>query len=81
MRGALPDRPGLVLIGTIVMRGTAYYDNDTALLLALDATVTIKGKLSNRNGADPVTIVYHRTIRAQEPTRATTARTSAPLQH
>jgi hypothetical protein len=76
MRGALAERPGLVLIGTIVLRGTAYYDLDSALLLALDATVTISGKLSNRNGADPVTIVYHRTIRAVEPAQAKTARSS-----
>ena len=78
MRGSLPDRPGLVLIGSIALHGTAYYDLDSALLLALDATVTISGKLSNRAGADPVTIVYHRLIRAIAPTQAKTARTSPP---
>ncbi|MBD5635897.1 MAG: hypothetical protein IAI49_15630, partial [Candidatus Eremiobacteraeota bacterium] len=26
MRGSLPDRPGLILRGTIAMRGTAFYD-------------------------------------------------------
>ncbi|MBC5810853.1 MAG: hypothetical protein GIW95_08405 [Candidatus Eremiobacteraeota bacterium] len=73
MRGALPDRPGLTLAGQITMRGTAYYDAETALLVALDATVTITGNVSNRSGNDPVTIVYRRTIRADEPTAADTA--------
>jgi hypothetical protein len=73
MRGALPDRPGLVLRGGILMRGTAYYDAETALLLTLDATVTISGNVSNRSGKDPVTIIYHRLIRAQHPDRTRTA--------
>jgi hypothetical protein len=64
MRGAVPDRPGLVLDGRIAMRGTAYYDARGALLLALAATVTISGNLSNRSGRDPVTIVYRRQMRA-----------------
>lgn len=67
MRGALPDRPGLTLTGTIAMRGTAYYDLDSALLLSLETTVTIRGNVSNRSGNDPVTIVYSRTIRAEAP--------------
>lgn len=67
MKGALPDRPGLTLTGTIAMKGTAYYDLDSALLLALDTTVTITGKVSNRSSNDPVTIVYARTIRADVP--------------
>ncbi len=67
MKGALPDRPGLTLNGTIAMRGTAYYDLDSALLLALDTTVTITGNVSNRSSNDPVTIVYARTIRADVP--------------
>ncbi len=64
MRGALPDRPGLTLVGTIAMRGTAFYDRASAVLLALDATVTIAGYVSNRTGNDQVTIVYRRSIRA-----------------
>jgi hypothetical protein len=64
MRGSLPDRPGLTLVGGIVMLGTAYYDLQTARLLALDATVTISGTVSNRSNKDPVTIVYRRTLRA-----------------
>jgi len=64
MNGSLPDRPGLKLVGGIVMGGTAYYDLETALLLSLDATVTISGTVSNRASKDPVTIVYRRTLRA-----------------
>jgi len=67
MRGELPDRPGLTLTGTIAMRGTAFYDVASALLLALDTTVTIRGNVSNRSGRDPVTITYARTIRAELP--------------
>ncbi len=74
MQGSLPDRPGLVLKGTIEMRGTAFYGVDDAVLLALDTTVTITGSLSNRASADPVSIVYHRTIRASEPSPEKTAR-------
>jgi hypothetical protein len=70
MKGELPDRPGLTLVGTIAMRGTAYYDIDTALLLAIQTTVTITGNVSNRSGKDPVTIVYARTIRAETPAHA-----------
>ena len=72
MNGRLPDRPGLSLVGGIAMSGTAYYDLDTALLVSLDATVTITGKVSNRNGNDPVTIVYRRTIRADDSPRGFT---------
>ncbi len=73
MKGALPDRPGLTLNGTIAMRGTAYYDLNSALLLALDTTVTITGNVSNRSSNDPVTIVYARTIRADVPRAAQSA--------
>lgn len=66
MKGELPDRPGLTLEGTIAMRGTAYYDVDSALLLVLDTTVTIRGNVSNRAGKDPVVITYARTIRAKK---------------
>src|SRR5665213_361751 len=78
MHGALPDRAGLTLDGSIVMRGTAYYDLESALLLSLDATVTISGTVSNRSGNDPVTIVYRRTIRANEPLHGNTAQSLRP---
>ena len=67
MRGALPDRPGLTLQGTIAMKGTAFYDARTALLLALDTTVTISGNVSNRANKDPVTITFARSMRAKAP--------------
>jgi len=67
MKGELPDRPGLTLTGTIAMRGTAYYAIDSAILLALETTVTITGNVSNRTGQDPVTIVYARAIHALLP--------------
>jgi hypothetical protein len=78
MRGQLPDRPGLTLEGAISMRGTAYYDVKTALLLALQTTVTIEGSVSNRAGKDPVKIVYDRTIRARRSDPAQTARSPQP---
>ena len=64
MHGQLPDRRTLTLEGTIAMRGTAFYDRTTALLLALDTTVTIAGNVSNRTSKDPVRIVYSRSLRA-----------------
>jgi hypothetical protein len=70
MKGRLPDRPGLTLSGTIAMRGVAYYDSASAILLALDTVVTITGTVSNRSDKDPVTIVYARTIRAGLQTTA-----------
>ena len=65
MRGPLPDHPAMSLNGRMQMRGTAYYQLDTALLLALDATLTIRGNLDSAQKATPVTIVYKRSIRAE----------------
>jgi len=67
LRGALPDRPNMSLNGHIRMQGEAYYRSEDALLVMLDATLTITGKLTNPSESDPVTIVYRRTIRAQPP--------------
>jgi hypothetical protein len=64
MLGKLPDRPGLVLHGTVSMHGTAYYDVRTALLLSLETTVTIAGSVSNRADKNPVTITFARRIRS-----------------
>lgn len=65
MTGSLPQHPTDNLHGTIQMFGTAYYSLKGALLVALDATLTIQGSLSAENNtAIPVKIVYHRTIRA-----------------
>jgi hypothetical protein len=67
LHGSLPDRPDMELSGTITMNGTAYYAYADALLLALDATLQIDGKVANSGQNDPVTIVYKRTIRPQTP--------------
>ncbi len=64
MSGSLPEHPTAILEGTMRMNGTAYYAANGALLLALDATLTIEGKLRNGINAVPVRIVYHRAIRA-----------------
>jgi len=67
MRGPLPDHPSMRLSGTIAMRGVAYYELNSSLLLALDATLTISGKLDNARQTTPVTIVYKRTITVAHP--------------
>ena len=63
LRGALPDRPGLSVTGTISMSGRAYYALATALLLGLDATLAIDGNLDASAAHEAVSIVYKRTIR------------------
>jgi len=67
LNGSLPDRPDMALSGTITMNGTAYYAYADALLLALDATLQIEGRVANSGQTDPVTIVCKRTIRPQTP--------------
>jgi hypothetical protein len=67
LNGSLPDRPETVLSGTITMNGTAYYAYADALLMALDATLQIEGRVTNSGQNAPVTIVYKRTIRPQTP--------------
>ena len=81
IHGPLPDHPGMVLAGSITMNGTAYYTYDSALLLALDATLSIAGNLASSNRHDPVTIVYRRTIRADQPAplHEAHAATASPL--
>ncbi|MGD0967097.1 MAG: hypothetical protein ABR949_02320 [Candidatus Aquilonibacter sp.] len=64
MTGTLPQHPDALLSGTMHMDGTAYYGERGALLLALDATLTIEGKLQSGKDAVPVRITYHRSIRA-----------------
>jgi hypothetical protein len=63
LSGTLPDRPGMALGGTISMNGTAYYAYTSALLLALDATLLIEGKIAGPAGDDAVTITYKRVLR------------------
>jgi hypothetical protein len=64
MRGPLPDRPEVAIDGTMRMDGIAYYAQDGALLLSLEARLTITGVLRESKTATPVKIVYLRTIRA-----------------
>jgi len=46
------------------MNGTAYYAEHAALLLALNATLTIEGTLRDKGADIPVRIIYHRVIKA-----------------
>jgi hypothetical protein len=64
MTGTLPEHSDAQLEGTIRMNGTAYYADHQALLLALDATLTIEGTLHDKDVDMPVHIVYHRVIKA-----------------
>lgn len=66
MNGPLPGHPETSIDGTIRMDGTAYYSIDASLLLALDATLTITGRLQNSSEAVPVKIVYRRHIHADD---------------
>ena len=67
LAGTLPDRPSLSVSGTITMNGTAFYAYSNALLLALDATLVIEGKVGGGDGNDAVTIRYKRRIRPEPP--------------
>jgi hypothetical protein len=64
LHGTLPDHPNLALAGKIRMNGTAYYTDVGALLLALDATLSIDGNVVDAGRRDPVEIVYKRSIKA-----------------
>jgi hypothetical protein len=67
LAGSLPDHPNLALAGRIRMNGTAYYTEAGALLLALDATLTITGNVVGDARRDPVEIVYKRSLKALPP--------------
>jgi hypothetical protein len=64
LSGALPDRPQLKLIGTITMRGTAYYAYGALGLVALKAVLAIDGTLATGNANDKVAIEYMRRLRS-----------------
>ncbi len=64
LHGALPDHPNLALSGRIHMSGTAFYTDAGALLLALDATLSITGNVVDDARRDHVEIVYKRSIKA-----------------
>jgi hypothetical protein len=65
MSGSLPGGQGTIS-GRMRMDGIAYYALDDALLLALDATLTIRARLGDSTQAVPVQITYRRYIRARE---------------
>jgi hypothetical protein len=67
MSGELPGGHG-TMSGRMRMDGTAYYALDDALLLALDATLTIHAQLKDSAQAVPVQISYRRYIRARPRT-------------
>lgn len=66
LRGALADRSGLSIAGTISMNGRAYYAYAGAFLVALDATLAIQGDLGGPGAPRRIAIVYRRSIRPSE---------------
>lgn len=77
MTGPLPDHADMSITGTMRMHGTAYYAlRGDALLLALNETLTISGSLHDRGQVSPVTIVYRRTIKADDSQPAATEASS-----
>ena len=76
MRGPLPGHPNVSIRGTMRMNGTAYYSLRTALLMGLNETLTIDGNLREHARLTPVTIVYRRSIKAQEAPPLTEAAAS-----
>jgi hypothetical protein len=72
MNGALPGLADAAISGTMRMDGTAYYSSDDAMLLALDATLTIDARMrqSRSDLFVPVHITYRRSIRIAPDARA-----------
>jgi hypothetical protein len=65
VNGPLPGRASTSINGRIHLDGTAYYDVERALLLSLDAQLTIDGTLNEGHlPSAPVQIVYRRSIRS-----------------
>jgi hypothetical protein len=86
MNGPLPGDTQATMAGRMRMDGTAYYSLGDAMLLALDATLTIDASLKETKTEVPVRITYRRYIRAAPktppptplPTGAGTATPAAP---
>jgi hypothetical protein len=86
MTGPLPGSSQALISGTMRMDGVAYYAIDSATLLALNVTLTVKARLAERESQTslsvPVQIVYTRSMRAskmpQPAPLATGAGTAAP---
>ena len=64
MTAPLPTKAGATMSGHMRMDGTAYYSLDDAMLLALDATLTIVAQLHDGSQTTPVKVVYRRFVRA-----------------
>jgi hypothetical protein len=62
LSGKLPGHPE-ALVGQMRLDGRAYYDTASDLLLALELTLEISGHVTGDVIAQPVTIVYRRSIR------------------
>jgi hypothetical protein len=81
MTAPMPARVNATLSGHMRMDGTAFYALDTAILLALDATLTIVAQLHDGPESVPVRIVYRRTIRAtsaRSPAKSRELKTPLP---
>jgi hypothetical protein len=78
MTAPVPDHPDATMSGQMRMDGTAYYSLDDAMLLALDATLTIVAQLHDGQQAVPVRIVYRRFIRASGAVQTPIPRTPPP---
>lgn len=70
MAGPLPGYSEMLVAGTMRMEGTAYYGLADATLLALDVTLRLDARLTQRGSSPsvPVEIVYRRAIRATAKT-------------
>ena len=84
MSAPMPARANATMSGRMRMDGMAYYSLDDAMLLSLDATLTIVAQLRDGSETLPVRIVYRRSIRASSargapaPARAPELRTPLP---
>jgi hypothetical protein len=63
MSGQLPHPVNAVVSGRMRLEGTAYYATDDAILLALNAQLTIVAQLHDAENQLPVKITYTREIR------------------
>ncbi len=78
MTAPMPAHANATMSGHMRMDGTAYYSLDDAMLLALDATLTIVARLHDGSATTPVRIVYRRFIRASFSSGVPASRTPRP---
>ncbi len=64
MSAPMPARANATMSGHMRMDGIAYYSLDDAMLVSLDATLTIVAQLHDGSETLPLRIVYRRSIRA-----------------